>query len=219
MPDLSIAREEDSAIAIVAVSGKPLDDELYGEKLAREWKVLQLPKPSKHDARTVEVALPTPYSPAARSAVQYDEPEEVISQYHGEKEKVSPLFLVRSTDTPPRRLSILQQWEGRIVEVTSDSFWAELHDLTTPSNPIESAEVSLDEVSPADSPLVTQGAVFYWHIGYENTPSGAVRRVSEIRLKRNPLWSLRMIERAKSEALAMKRSFSLHGETPSTTTE
>lgn len=29
----------------------------------------------------------------------------------------------------------MQQWEGKIFEVTKNSFWVELIDLTTPSNP------------------------------------------------------------------------------------
>jgi hypothetical protein len=86
----------------------------------------------------------------------------------------------------------LQSWEGRVVEVSEDSFVATLVDLTMPGTE-EHVELDLEEVTRDDRHLVIPGAVFYWSIGYREDPSGSRSRASEIRFRRLPRWSAREV--------------------------
>lgn len=114
-----------------------------------------------------------------------------------ELEPVGPVIRIRS-DVAPRRFEILQQWEGTITNVEQDAFWADLHDVTTPSNPTEIVELPIDEIAISDRPLLRPGSVFYWSVGYETSPGGQIRRVSEIRLRRTPVWSQRALDHARA---------------------
>ena len=117
------------------------------------------------------------------------------------EQKVSvPQFVRRNRSSPPSRsFEVLQQWEGIVTSVEPDTFWANLRDLSVPSNPVESVELPRSEIGDEDSALLTIGSVFYWIIGYERSPKGSIRRVSEFRLRRTPLWSKRELEAAKRE--------------------
>ncbi len=117
---------------------------------------------------------------------------------------------------PQRRFNVLQQWEGIVDEITSDSIWAVIDDLTDPSAASESVELPLDEIPEADQPLLAPGSVFYWHIGYEQTCGGQRRRVSEIRLRRSPQWTQRMLDALGERAACLQRHFGGHAEDEST---
>ena len=97
----------------------------------------------------------------------------------------------------PRRL--LQQWEGSVItEPTDGEFTAVLRDRTDATRPEEQATFSMEDVSPADERLVITGAIFYWSIAYEDSPSGTRRAVSMLRFRRLPAWTrsdMRQIER------------------------
>ena len=101
-----------------------------------------------------------------------------------------PDRLIRLTPrSEPRRFDMLQQWEGVVAELHPDEVVIELIDLRDRSAPREVATVSLQEFSPADTPLLTEGSVLYWSIGFETSRGGQIRRVSEIRVRRTPRWS------------------------------
>ena len=119
----------------------------------------------------------------------------------------SPLVRLPPGSLPTLRVTVLQQWEGVVTEVGDETFFAELDDLTDSSRPIEIVELSLDEIAVEDRPLVKNGACFYWSIGYETSPGGTIRRVSEIRLKRVPKWSRRSIEALEREAESLFELF------------
>lgn len=106
--------------------------------------------------------------------------------------------VLRSLTTRPRRIEVLQQWEGVITSVEPSSVWADLHDLTDPSNPTEIAEIPMKEFAVGDRPLIEPGSVFYWSIGHETTIGGQILRVSEIRVRRTPVWSQQALDRARS---------------------
>jgi len=112
-----------------------------------------------------------------------------------------PLIRLNSASGPmPRKIRILQQWEGVIIEVGNSDFTAELRNLTEIDSPPQVAEFPYSEISNSDRSLVAPGAVFYWSIGYDTTPGGQVRRVSEIRLRRSPEWTERKLEAVAAEA-------------------
>lgn len=128
-----------------------------------------------------------------------------------------PRLIWRSlAPAPARHFEVLQQWEGVVSEVTHDAVWAELLDLTDRSKPLEVIELPLAEVPKPDWPLLAPGSVFYWCIGYERSQGGQIRRVSEIRVRRAPLWSEHAINSIQTKGLELFRRFSGNGEDRST---
>ena len=94
---------------------------------------------------------------------------------------------------------VLQKWEGFVLEVTEDSFWARLVDLTE-EGPEEEAEFPLEKVSAEEQERVVPGAVFYWSIEYHDTSSGPSQPKSIIHFPRLPIWQKEEIENALKQA-------------------
>ena len=65
---------------------------------------------------------------------------------------------------------------------------------------METAELLIDKITIDDRSLVVLGGVFYWGIGHEISPTGQIRRVSEIHMRRAPVWSERSIHEIKKRA-------------------
>jgi len=100
--------------------------------------------------------------------------------------------LVRRPDPavlPPLKVKVLQRWIGRVESVRGDRFVAITTDATNPRNPAEEVEFDLAEVSEGDHPLVAEGAMFYWSIGYRDSPGGQRERTSSLRFVRSPRLS------------------------------
>lgn len=119
---------------------------------------------------------------------------EVITQNYFE-----PVFLPERTSVAQPRFIPLQKWEGTVIEVSGDTFFAHLVDQSN-VGPDEEAEFSLEEVTPEDKDLLEPGAVFYWNIGYLVGVSGQRTRCSDIRFRRLPVWRADELEQAKLEA-------------------
>ena len=115
-------------------------------------------------------------------------------------QQASPnVFFRKSVYSQPRtRFEVLQKWEGIVLDVLDDSFTARLIDLTLQGFD-EEAEFALEEIDEGDKPLLKPGAIFYWNIGYSDSPSGRAR-VSIIRFRRLPIWRSEELERAKHDA-------------------
>jgi hypothetical protein len=99
-----------------------------------------------------------------------------------------------------RRFEVLQQWEGIVTDLEGDVFVAILRDLTDRTSDDEIAEIFLAEVPDADHPILKEGSAFYWIIGFEYKRGGQKSRVSEIRVRRTPEWTIQKIERVKKRA-------------------
>ena len=93
----------------------------------------------------------------------------------------------------------LQKWEGVVTDIREDFFTARLINLTN-NAPDETAEFPLEEISEDDHPLLKEGAIFYWNIGYRNKYSGQRERVSLVRFRRLPVWQKDEINAAQKEA-------------------
>jgi hypothetical protein len=119
-----------------------------------------------------------------------------------QEEPVSPVVFLRRAPLVQNRFIPLQKWEGTVLQVLKESFFARLVDLTS-GGMDEEAEFPLEEVSDADRSLVEPGAVFYWNIGYVDSLSGQRTRASVIRLRRLPVWGAEELERAKQKAQYM----------------
>jgi len=75
----------------------------------------------------------------------------------------------------------LQEWEGYVVEIEDDEFVARLIDLTAGrSHETEEATIPLSEISEYDASRMVLGSIFRWVIGYERSPEGTRKRISQI---------------------------------------
>jgi hypothetical protein len=94
---------------------------------------------------------------------------------------------------------VLQEFEGTVLSLTHDSFFARLVDKTNPG-PEEEAEFPMNRVVEVDRELVQPGAIFEWRIGCHEAPDGKSSRASMIRFRRMPVWTAAEIERAERRA-------------------
>ncbi len=75
----------------------------------------------------------------------------------------------------------LQEWEGHVASIEDDAFVARLVDLTAGTlHESEEATIPLDEISDRDAANMEVGSIFRWVIGYERSPEGTRKRVSQI---------------------------------------
>lgn len=122
------------------------------------------------------------------------------------KREIAPVIR-RDQSLVAKRLQVLQQFEGIVLEIDDESFWAELRDLTNEYNPLESAEFAIAQVSPADRGLLMPGCVFYWILGVEQQLGGQIVNVSIIRVRRTPKWTKRVIDSISKKADSLFRLF------------
>ncbi len=104
---------------------------------------------------------------------------------------------------------VLQEWEGRVVQIEEEEFVARLVDLTEGlSHESQEAIIPLTEVSERDAARMIVGSIFQWVIGYERSPGGCRRRASRITFRDMP----KMIEsdflRGEAWAHRIMRAFS-----------
>ncbi len=128
--------------------------------------------------------------------------EGTASSLNGNVPKV--VFPIPEQFKPQSRFIVLHRWEGSLLEVSKGECRAIIRDLTKIKSPDEEITFSLDEISESDRPLVTPGAVFYWAIGYEDSPHGQRFRKSTIRFQRLPVWTEKDLERSRKEAQSLK---------------
>lgn len=114
-----------------------------------------------------------------------------------------------------RTLQIKQLWEGTVMELRRGTFLAVLNDKSRPNSPAEQVEFESVELREDDWPLVAPGAVFYWMIGSERTPSGQVRNISNIEFSRLPVWTRSSLKTASEKGLRVEQWFHANGNRPS----
>ena len=97
---------------------------------------------------------------------------------------VGPVVSFPPTAKPaPRRATLhaLQEWEGHVVDIGDDEFVARLVDLTAGrTHESEEAIIPMAEISERDASGMIVGSIFRWVIGYERSPEGTRKRVSQI---------------------------------------
>lgn len=81
---------------------------------------------------------------------------------------------------------ILQKWEGQVLSVSENSFWAILHDLT---NNTPDVEAHIDKKAICKKDLLVPGALFFWYIR---------ERESVIKF-RKLRWTKKQIEQAEKD--------------------
>jgi hypothetical protein len=110
-----------------------------------------------------------------------------------------------------RTLQIKQLWEGTVTELRGNNFLAVLNDKSRLDSPAEQVEFESVELRP----LVAPGAVFYWMIGTERTPSGQVRNISNIEFSRLPVWTRSSLKAASDKGSRVEQWFHANGSRPS----
>jgi hypothetical protein len=113
----------------------------------------------------------------------------------------------------PERFRLLQKLEAVVVERLDNSFIARFQDHSR-GGVEEEAEIPLDEISEDDLPLVQEGAVFYWSIGYERKAFGQLTRVSLIRFRRLPSLTQEDVDAARIRASFLSASLTRASEPP-----
>lgn len=153
-----------------------------------------------------------------QKAIWLDDEGEAADRFEERTLEISPLVRAPHIQPPRRRFRLLQHWECVVSEVTRDSVWADIVDLTVRSRLDEVVELPLDDFVEADRHLLGEGSVFYWTIGYEQSEGGQVRRVSEVRVRRTPKWTAHAIKRLEAKAQAMLERFGGHAQNDTSAT-
>ena len=111
---------------------------------------------------------------------------------------------------PVTTLHPLQEWEGYVLEIRVTDFVVRLIDLTAGSTrEEEEAVIPLAEISDQDSAKMSPGSIFRWVIGYERSPSGTKKRVSQIVFRDLPAITKTDIQDGESWALETIRLLKL----------
>ena len=97
---------------------------------------------------------------------------------------------------------------GDFTRIGVEDFTARLIDLTADASyEGEEATIPLTEISEDDAERMREGSIFRWVIGYERSPSGTKKRVSQVVFRNLPAVSRSDVRRGKEWAHAMLRSF------------
>ena len=102
----------------------------------------------------------------------------------------------------------LQEWEGYVVEIGETDFTTRLIDLTAGADhEEEEAVIPIAELSDDDAGKMREGSVFRWVIGYERSPAGTKKRVSQIVFRDLPTMTEADLRAGKAWARETIRSF------------
>ena len=127
-----------------------------------------------HQANTASAA-----NAATSSAVPTQLAHELNSGRLAQVMSLPPRYRHRA---PAATLHPVQEWEGYVVDMNDTHFTARLVDLSGRgvAHEEEEAVIPLTEVSDNDVGRMRDGSIFRWVIGYERSPSGTKKRVSQI---------------------------------------
>ncbi len=101
----------------------------------------------------------------------------------------------------------LQEWEGFVISIDKVNFVARLADVTSgASHEEEEAVFPRTELSDADDARIRVGRIFRWVIGYERSPAGTKRRVSQIVFRDLPAITRSDLQEGEDWAQEMARS-------------
>ncbi len=78
---------------------------------------------------------------------------------------------------------LTQHWIGIVESIDKDHFIAKLEDKTNDGT-YEIASFETSEVSPSDRELLSNGAIFYWSVGFASD-NGQIEKRSLLRFKRS----------------------------------
>lgn len=196
-------------------------DEFYAEDLKIErptavYRHLKSDEPPIREPQSPPIGLNRPNGPAPGTAGPVQDLGTWLQDPELGADALRKIALARVAEPPPgkQRLRVApgsrflrqQEWLGRVEAIEKDGFRAVLSDLMRITDD-EEAFLSWYLVQPDDEPLVKEGALFYWVIGYRlegNTRRGE----SRVLFKRSIGWSTTERDEAEAEAERLWRAFS-----------
>ena len=104
-----------------------------------------------------------------------------------------------------------QKYEGIVLNVLDSSFVARLQNLSE-NIADEVAEFAIEELNSDDIPLLKEGAIFYWHIGFLIVFGGYKYPCHMLNFRRLPVWTKNEIEEADKRAEALLYKLSINDE-------
>lgn len=126
--------------------------------------------------------------------------------------------LTRILDFPPQRVHrppattfhAIQEWEGYVVAIGEREFVAHLIDLTAgSSHEEEEAAIPVAELSDDEAAKMRMGSIFRWVIGYERSPAGTKKRVSQIVFRDLPAMTRTDLQEGAAWAQKVLRALDL----------
>jgi hypothetical protein len=101
---------------------------------------------------------------------------------------------------PVSREELLQEWEGRVVEIRADQFTARLVDLSAGDNEErDEVDILISDLAAADLELLRENSIFRWLIGYRYFGS-TKERFTRVVFRRMPAWSRNELRAARRSA-------------------
>ena len=95
-----------------------------------------------------------------------------------------------------------------MVEILTDELVVRLVDLTAGStHEEEEATIPLAEIAEGDAAAMRVGSIFRWVIGYERSPAGTKKRVSQIVFRDLPRMTEQDFQEGKKWARETMRAF------------
>jgi hypothetical protein len=109
---------------------------------------------------------------------------------------------IRLRKLPPRSVfSPIEEWEGTVLGVGNDSFTARLVNKSDSRVPEEEGQFTMAQLSSIeDRDLVSPGSIFYFSVGYEESPSRQRRTTAFLRFRRLPAWTSTELKEIEAEA-------------------
>lgn len=101
---------------------------------------------------------------------------------------------------------IIQDWEGIVEFIETETFTALLRDLTVnEAYPGEMADLPIEDIAPDDRGLLKPGAIFYLTVGRSTDATGQQQRFSRMEFRRLPVWTSADFSRADERAQRLAR--------------
>lgn len=101
---------------------------------------------------------------------------------------------------------IVQDWEGIVESIETETFTALLRDLTADeAYPGERADLPIEDITPDDRGLLKPSAIFYLTVGRSTGPTGQRQRFSRMEFRRLPVWTSADFDRADERAQRLAR--------------
>jgi hypothetical protein len=127
--------------------------------------------------------------------------------------KSKPVRMVLPLRQFPRRGTFvpIEQWEGVVLQVEDDAFVARLINKTHEHVPDEEGRFTFAQLSsPEDQGLVTPGSIFYFSVGYEESPSRQRHLSAFLRFRRLPAWTKTELDELQARADRLVALFGSH---------
>ena len=101
---------------------------------------------------------------------------------------------------------IIQDWEGIVESIETETFTALLRDLTAnEAYPGEMADLPIEDIAPDDRELLKPDAIFYLTVGRSTDTTGRQQRFSRMEFRRLPVWTSADFSRADERAQRLAR--------------